>query len=98
MIIFVVTVTTATLTIAVIESVFFLFSVLLADESSFLLVFTGRESEEVTLPIALGFDMKDREVCRWVDTTSDARCIKVVRFGGARTVCGGTSSCRRCRR
>ena len=64
MIIFVATVTTATLTIAVIEAG-------LGD----------RERQQVALPIALGFDMKDREVCRWVDTTSDARCIKVVRFG-----------------
>ena len=64
MIIFVATVPTATLTIAVIEAG-------LGD----------RERQQVALPIALGFDMKDREVCRRVDTTSDARCIKVVRFG-----------------
>ena len=64
MIIFVATVTTATLTIAVIEP-------RLGD----------RERQQVALPVALGFDMKDREVCRWVDITSDARCIKVVRFG-----------------
>ena len=64
MIIFVATVTPATLTIAVIET-------RLGD----------RERQQVALPIALGFDMKDREVCRWVGTTSDACCIKVVRFG-----------------